>query len=154
MKKPSIGNQRGGKGKRRPLRRGALVEKAREVLLEWAGLSPETHPINLSRLANKLKVSRQALYDNGLDKEIDRYKKLQRKNFSDNQSAAERKSKDQQIADLKEQVISMQQKLDGWIEKWVTVEYNARMLGIDPDQIFASMPAPERGGPNRRTRRK
>lgn len=120
------------------------MKKAREVLLEWASLSPETHPINLARLANKLKVSRQALYDNDLDEEIDRYKKLQRKNFSDNQSTPDRKSKDQQIADLKEQVTGMQQRLDGWIEKWVTIEYNARMLGINPDEIFAPLPAPRR----------
>jgi hypothetical protein len=79
VKKKSVGKLRGGKGKRRPLRRGALVKKAREVLLEWASLSPETHPINLARLANKLKVSRQALYDNDLDEEIERYKRLQRK---------------------------------------------------------------------------
>lgn len=144
MKKTNVEKQRGGKGKRRPLRRGVLVKTAREVLLEWASLPPETHPINLTRLANKLKVSRQALYDNGLDEEIERYKKLQRKNFSDNQSKLDRKPKDQQIADLNERVIGMQQKLDGWIEKWVAVEYNARMLGIDPDQIFAVLPGPQR----------
>lgn len=92
------------------------MKKAREVLLEWASLSPETHPINLARLAHKLKVSRQALYDNGLDEEIDRYKKLQRKTSS-GQSAPDGNSKDQQIADLKEQVTSMQQRRDGWIEK-------------------------------------
>jgi len=154
MKKQTIGKQRGGKGKRRPLRSEALVKKAREVLLEWASLSPETHPINLTRLANKLKVSRQALYDNDLDEEIDRYKKLQHQNFSDTQSTPERKSKDQQIADLKEQVTRVQQKQDGWIEKWVTVEYNARMLGIDPDQIFAALPSPQRGGSGMRTRRR
>jgi hypothetical protein len=144
VKKQAIGKQRGGKGKRRPLRQRALVEKARAVLFEWASLSPETHPISLTRLANKLKVSRQALYDNDLDEEIETYKKLQRKNFSDNQLTPDRKSKDQQIADLNEQVIGMQQKLDGWIEKWVTVEYNARMLGIDPDQIFAPLPGSQR----------
>lgn len=144
MKKKSIGKPRGGKGKRRPLRRGALVKKAREVLLEWASLSSETHSINIARLANKLKVSRQALYDNDLDEEIGRYKKLQSKNFSDDQSTPDRKSKDQQIADLNEQLIGMQQKLDGWIEKWVAVEYNARMLGINPDEIFAPLPAVQR----------
>jgi hypothetical protein len=154
VKKLAVGKQRGGKGKRRPLRRGALVKKAREVLLEWASLSPETHPINLTRLANKLKVSRQALYDNDLDKEIDRYKKLQHKNFPEIQSTLERKSKDQQIAELKEQVMSMQLKLDGWIERWVAVEYNVRMLGIDPDQIFAVLPGPQRAGTRRHKRRK
>lgn len=58
------------------------MTKAREVLLEWSSLSPKTHPINLVRLANKLKVSRQALYDNDLDGELETYKTLQRKSFS------------------------------------------------------------------------
>jgi hypothetical protein len=144
VKTKSVEKQRGGKGKPRPLRGEALVQRAQEVLLGWSKLSPETHPINLARLANKLKVSRQALYDNDLDAEIERYKKLQRKNFSGNQSDPDRKSKDQQIADLNERVIGMQQKLDGWIERWVAVEYNARMLGINPEEIFARLPAPRR----------
>ncbi|HEV7744192.1 MAG TPA: hypothetical protein VGO56_04270 [Pyrinomonadaceae bacterium] len=130
------------------------MKKGRDVLLEWANLSPATHPINLTRLSNKLNVSRQALYGNDLNKEIDRYKKLQHKNFFVTQSTPERKSKDQQIADLNEQVTRMQEQLDGWIEKWVTVEYNARMLGIDPDQIFAVLSGPDRAGTGRHNGRK
>gem|GEM_PF-1450259 len=146
MKKKNVERQRGGKGKPRPLRRGGLVQKAHQILLRWTKLSPETHPINLARLAKELVVSRQALYDNGVDKEIDRYKAHQRKNFSRNRATPSRKSADQQIADLKQQVTSMQQQLDGWVERWAAVEYNARMLGIDPDEIFAPLPEPQRGG--------
>jgi hypothetical protein len=145
VKKKNVARQRGGKGKPRPLRREGLVQKAHDILLKWTKLSPETHPINLARLAQELVVSRQALYDNGLDKELGRYEKLQSKNFSRNQSTPNRKSSDQQIADLKEQVTDLQQKLDGWIERWAAVEYNARMLGIDPNEIFAPLPPPGRG---------
>jgi hypothetical protein len=154
VKKKNVGRQRGGKGKRRPLRRETLVQQAHEILLKWTKLSPETHPINLARLAKELVVSRQALYDNGMDKEIDRYRSLQRKNFSPDQSTPNRKSADQQIADLKEQVAGMQRQLDGWIERWAAVEYNARMLGVDPDEIFAPLPDPQRAGVVRRTRLK
>jgi hypothetical protein len=78
VKKEAIGKQRGGKGRATALRRVTIVTKAR-VLLEWAGLSPETHLINLVRLPTKRRVSSQAFYDNDLDEESDRYKKLQRK---------------------------------------------------------------------------
>lgn len=128
------------------------MQKAHDILLKWTKLSPETHPINLARLAKELVVSRQALYDNGVDKEIDRYKALQSKNFSRNQSTPNRKSTDQQNIDLRAQVTSMQQQLDGWIERWAGVEYNARMLGIDPDEIFAPLPEPQRGGSGRNSR--
>jgi hypothetical protein len=144
VKTKSVEKQRGGKGKPRPLRGEALVQRAQEVLIGWSKLSPETHPINLARLANKLKVSRQALYDNDLGEEIERYKTLQRKNFSGNHSTPERKTKDQQISDLNEQLIGMQQRQDAWIQKWVAVEYNARMLGLNPDEIFAPLPAVQR----------
>ncbi|MFS8087128.1 MAG: hypothetical protein ACMG6H_15955 [Acidobacteriota bacterium] len=132
------------------------MQKAHDILLKWTNLSPETHPINLARLAKELVVSRQALYDNGMDKEIDRYRALQLRNFSRDHAAPNRKSSDQQNADLKAQVIDMQQKLDGWIERWAAVEYNARMLGIDPDEIFAPLPELQRAATGRsvRTRRR
>lgn len=144
----------GGKGKRRPLRGSALVDKAREVLNEWAQLSPDTHPLTLARLSRKLRVSRQALYSHGMDRELDRYKSLQHKQSPGPTQLPNRKSAEQRIADLTNQLISLQQKLDGWIEKWVGVEYNARMLGIDPDQIFAPAPGPQRAGVGRSTRRR
>jgi hypothetical protein len=147
-------HRRGGKGKRRPLRGGALVTKAREILNEWAQLSPQTHPITLARLSRKLRVSRQALYSNGIPQELDKYKALQHRSFPTSPHAPNRKSADQQIKGLKEQITSMQQKLDGWIEKWVAVEYNARMLGIDPDQIFAQLPGPHRTSVRQYNRRK
>lgn len=136
---------RGGKGKPRPLRRNALVQKAHQVLLTWSNLSPKTHPISVSELSKELNVSRQALYDNKLDKEINRYKDAQRKSFSAKQSPLPQKPLDQRVAELQNEVKNLQQKLDSWIERWAAVEYNARILGIDPDEIFAPIPNPQRG---------
>jgi hypothetical protein len=137
--------KRGGKGNPRPLRGKLLVRKAREVLEDWATQSPETHPINISRLAKKLGVTRQPIYDNGLDTEIDEYKKLQLKNFSKNKEGQVYKSAEERIAEKDKELAELRSKLDGWIELWATVEYNARMHGIDADKIFAPMPPAERG---------
>jgi hypothetical protein len=145
---------RGGKGKPRLLRGQALVEAAHDVLLKWSNLSPKTHPINISALAKELKVSRQALYDNHVDKEIARYKENQHKKFSSIRSTPNHKTSDQRIVELETQVKDLQEKLDGWIERWAAVEYNARMMGLNPDEIFSPLPNPQRAGTPRRYRTK
>jgi len=116
------------------------------VLLAWSNLSPKIHPINISTLSKELNVSRQALYDNKLDKEISRYKDAQRKDFDIERSGPNQKSSEQRIADLEGENKDLRQKLDGWIERWAAIEYNVRMLGIDPNEIFAPLPSPQRSG--------
>jgi predicted DNA-binding protein YlxM (UPF0122 family) len=144
VKSKTVTHKKGGKGKRRPLRGQALIKKARETLKDWAKQPLETHPINISRLAKKLNVTRQAIYDNGLAEEIKECKKLQLKNFSQNEAGQSAKSAEARIADKDKKLADMQSKLDGWIELWATVEYNARMHGIDADKIFAPMALPDR----------
>ncbi|HLL14269.1 MAG TPA: hypothetical protein VK388_04255 [Pyrinomonadaceae bacterium] len=108
-------------------------------------LSPKTDPINISNLAKRLRVTRQAIYNNGLDKIIAEYVELQRTNFSTSvEAVALRRPLEERVANLEEQNADLYRKLDGWIERWVTVEYNAKMLGIDADQLFAPMPPLER----------
>lgn len=135
----------GGCGKRRPLRGATLVSAALTVLSRWATLSPETHPINISRLARELSVTRQAIYNNELEAPINEHRELQRKSFSVQKEAlALRRPLEERIACMEKELFDMRQKIDGWIERWAVVEYNARMLGLDADKIFAPMPPPDR----------
>lgn len=135
----------GGYGKRRPLRGATLVSAALTVLSRWAILSPEAYPINISRLARELGVTRQAIYSNELKAPIDEHREIQRKNFSvKKEGLALRRPLEERIACMEEELLDMRQKIDGWIERWATVEYNARMLGLDADRIFAPMPPPDR----------
>lgn len=135
----------GGCGRRRPLRGATLVGAALTVLSRWATLSPETHPINISRLARELSVTRQAIYSNELEAPINEHRDLQRRNFSVQKEAlALRRPLEERIACIEKELFDMRQKIDGWIERWAAVEYNARMLGLDADKIFASMPPPDR----------
>lgn len=137
--------RRGGRGKPRPLRGVKLVSAARAVLSRWVNLSPKTHPINISRLAKELGVTRQAIYDNELEEVVDEHKALQHKNFSvQKEAVALRKPLEERIASMEKEILDLRRKLDGWIERWVAVEYNARMLGLDADKIFAPMPPPDR----------
>ena len=122
-----------------------LVKAAKAELGRMVSLSPKTDPINVSSLAKRLVVTRQALYNNELDKVVAEYAELQRTNFSANvEAVVARRPLEERIANLEGQLVEFRRKIDGWIERWATVEYNAKMLGIDADQLFAPMPLPER----------
>ena len=139
------GHRRGGRGKRRPLRSETLVGAALQVLSRWVNLSPETHPINISRLAKELGVTRQAVYDNELKIAVDEHRELQHKNFSiQREAVALRRPLEDRIASMEEELLDLRQKIDGWVERWAAVEYNARLLGLDADKIFAPMQPPDR----------
>lgn len=143
--KEAAGSKHSGRGKRRPLRGQAIVQAAQTVLAQWSALPPDTHPINISTLAKMLGVTRQAIYNNGLSKSVAEHKAIQQQKFSPRAKAAVlRKTWEERIASLEQEVESLKRIRDGWIERWATVEYNARMLGIDADKIFATIPPPHR----------
>lgn len=108
-------------------------------------LSPKTDPINMLRLAKRLKVTRQALYNNDLAPVVAEYAELQRKNFSTAVAAASlRRPLEERIRELERENEELRRKLDGWIERWVTVEYNARLFGKTADKLFEPIPPPQR----------
>ena len=108
-------------------------------------LSPKTDRINLLRVAQRLKVTRQALYNNDLQAVVTEYAELQRKNFSTEVEAAVlRRPLEERIQALEKENEDLRRKLDGWIERWVTVEYNARLLGKDADKLFEPIQPPQR----------
>lgn len=131
---------------RRPaLRKEQLVKAAKLALSEMVNFSPETDPINVSTLARKIGVTRQAIYNNLLEETISEFAEMQRKNFSiKSEAAAIRRPLEERLESLKRENVELQKKLDGWIEKWASIEYNAKMHGWDADKLFAPMPEPQR----------
>jgi len=108
-------------------------------------LSPKTHPINVSTLSKRIGVTRQAIYNNALLDEIRKHSESQRKNCSEaSEITALRRPLEERLALLEQENNGLRNKLDGWIQRWVEVEYNAKMHGYDADLLFASMPLPLR----------
>jgi FtsZ-binding cell division protein ZapB len=108
-------------------------------------LSSQTDPINISTVAKRVGVTRQSLYNNDLADVVAEFAALQRKNFSETMAAASRRRPlEDRIEALTQENEELKRKLDGWIERWVAIEYNARMLGIDSDALFAALPKPQR----------
>lgn len=129
----------------RPLRKDTLVKAAQVTLAEMVNFSPKTDPINISTLAIRMGVTRQAIYNNHLAETIAEHAELQRKNFSvQTEAAAMRRPLEDRVITLQKEKEELQKKLDGWIEKWVSVEYNAKLNGWDADLLFAPMPEPQR----------
>ena len=127
---------------RRPaLRKKQLVKTAKLALSEMVNLSPETDLINVSTLARRIGVTRQAIYNNSLEEASTGFEEMQRKNFSiKSEEAAIRRPLEDRLESLKKENAELQKKLDGWIEKWATIEYNAKMHGWDANKLFAQMP--------------
>jgi hypothetical protein len=141
--KPELKDRAGHRA--RPLRGEKLVKAAHAELARMVKLSPKTDRINLLRLARRLKVTRQALYNNSLQGVVLEYAELQRKNFSaEVEAAVRRRPLEERIQALEKENEELRRKLDGWIERWVTVEYNARLLGKDADKLFEPIQPPQR----------
>lgn len=143
--------------KPRPLRGRALVSAAIKVLEGWVCLSPATHPINILKLSQELGVTRQALYNNGIKAIISKYKSSQLTNFSVVQEAiTQRQSLKKRIATQDEEILKLRRAIDSWIEKWAIVEYNAKLRGINFDELLMPLSLPSRtavGGGKLRKRR-
>lgn len=147
MKKPNPKTERSNRMRyrARPLRGETLINAARAELARMVRLSPKTDPINLLRLAQRLKVTRQALYNNDLQSVVAEYAEVQRRNFSaDVEAAVLRHPLEERIQTLEKENENLRRKLDGWIERWVTVEYNARLFGKDADKLFEPIHPPQR----------
>ncbi|MET0462599.1 MAG: hypothetical protein ABW007_05580 [Chitinophagaceae bacterium] len=133
------------RGKKRPLRGDALVRAVKAELGRRVNLSPTDAPINVTRIAKALGISRQAIYDKELDEAIEDHDKLQRTNLKLNVEAAVlRRPLEERIAALEAEKQELLQKLDGWIERWAAVEYNSKLYGYDADKLFAPIPPPLR----------
>ncbi len=137
--------KRRGRPRGKLLRGEKLVKAAHTVLSRMVTLSPKTDPINIAQLAARLQVTRQAIYDNGLKEVVAEHAELQRKNFATEVEAViSRRPLEERIAALEKENGELRQKLDGWIERWASVEYNAKMHGLNADQLFAPIPPPQR----------
>jgi hypothetical protein len=49
-----------------------------------------------------------------------------------------------QLSALRIEISQLKAERDGWLERWVQVEVNARRYGIDPDLLFETIPKPQR----------
>jgi hypothetical protein len=70
--KPNGKKKRRGRPRGKLLRGERLVKAARMALAHMGTLSPKTDPINIARLAARLQVTRQAIYDNNLKEVVAR----------------------------------------------------------------------------------
>lgn len=131
--------------KKRQLRGAKLLMVIKAELGRMVHLSPKTDPISVSAIAKRLKVSRQTIYSNGLKPTVDEHTELQKTNHnSELEIMAKRRPLEDRVKALEQENTILKEKLDNYLERWVAVEYNARMLGIDADELFVPPPKPFR----------
>lgn len=131
--------------KKAQIRGEKLVLVIKGELGRMVGLSPKECPITISSVAKRLKISRQTLYSHDLKKVVEEFASIQRENFDEvDEASIKRRSLEERLKALEQENNVLSEKLDSYIERWVAIEYNSRMLGIDPDELFVSAPKPLR----------
>ncbi len=96
-------------------------------------------------LAARIGVSRQALASKtAVVEAYHRAKKEIATLENSSPQAIVRRTLDQRVADLEMQLNERNRQLNAWIEKWVTVEYNCRRYGFEPDKILEPLAKPNR----------
>lgn len=134
-----------GSVKKKRLRGEKLIAAVKAELGRMANLSPNEVRINIATVAARVGISRQTLYSNNLKGLVSEFAELQSNNFSNALEAAScRHSLMERIAVLEEENSDLRRNLDSYLEKWLSVEYNCRMLGVDADQLFNAQQKPSR----------
>jgi len=141
------------KGKWKAALRGKRLFNA--ALREIADFGSWTHGDKLtwSNLAARLGVSRQALESRPIgEKEVlrDAFWKqkeaLQKTEYGTDTEKVVRRTFEERLEASRAEIQRLNKQLDSWVEKWVTVEYNCRSIGLDAEKILTPLLKPNRAG--------
>ena len=131
--------------KKRQLRGEKLILAIKAELGRMVGLSLKECPITVSSVAKRLKISRQTLYSHDLKSVVDEFASIQRENFDHfDEVRIRRRPLEERLKELEQENSLLGERLDSYIERWVAIEYNSSLLGVDPDELFTPAPKPMR----------
>jgi transposase-like protein len=107
------------------------------MLKRLAVLAPSTDPINVKRLAEKLGVTRQALYNNGIEKLVVQFRDLQQRTHSvEVEASSVRKPLEETIRTLREENAELRRKLDTLVQWWTHWALSALNGGVRLDMML------------------
>lgn len=115
-----------------------------EDLSLWTGANA---PLTWANLAKRLEVSRQAIERKPEITAAYHAAKANLAKFGEDHAKPEnvvRRSFDERIRAMNAEQTLLRRQLDGWLEKWMTIEYNARTSGVNMDRLLAPVPKPDR----------
>ena len=131
--------------KRKQLRGQKLIHAIKAELGRMVNLSPRIAPISVSALAQRLEISRQTIYSNDLHVMIYEFAELQKTQVGEqNEVAQKRRWLEARIDALEKENDELKMRLESYLERWAAVEHNARMFGVDADDLFLTPSKPLR----------
>ena len=135
------------KPKKRPLRGQALVDAALRHLSDVASWAAPNEPLTWDALAKRVGVSRQAVATKSVITAAFSEAKEKIRGFSADYFSPEkvhRRDVDERIQEMEKTIKDLTRERDGWIERWVQVEANARANSLNADLLFQPVPKPDR----------
>ena len=121
---------------------------------------PSDFPIDVRKIARRVRCSPTTIYKYGLEDEISAAQKRQANNNPEARRASKRQKDKNAIRAVRLELENLSKINKGLVARLALVEYNAARLGIDPEDLYRAMPKPirttsragtRRGGQARRT---
>ncbi len=134
------------------------VRKAvQHYLLTAETLSPQEAPLNVVAVSKRLGFNRKTLVRYGLDSIIRDASDRQARNGKLSPREIERRSYADMVRDRDNEIAAMRRRCEELIGRICLAEGNAQRLGLDPEQLWEPLRAPDRSVPhsyrtNRRSR--
>jgi len=124
--------------------REIVRQKVRDYLAIAEAHSADEHPLDVRSVASRLNISPTTIYKYQLNREINAAEKRRREKAKLTGKLIERQAFADRIGDLSEEVEKEREKNKKLVARIAIIEVNAARLGIDPEELYKTIPKPIR----------
>lgn len=137
--------------------RRSIEERVRKEVEDYLRqaevISPAEAPLNTLAVATHLKANRKTLKKYRLDVEIAAAAERRARNGVLSPAQSVRRTNTEQLRIRDEEIAGMRKRCEALVGQICIAEGNAKRLGIDPKELWISLPLPDRSVPKATVRR-
>lgn len=138
--------------------RSSKEEEVRKKVLAYLKTAevsdPADFPIDVRNISRSVRCSPTTIYKYGLEDAISASRKRQSDNNPEARRASKRQKNKDAIRAARSEIEEHSKINKGLVARLALVEYNAARLGIDPEDLYRSMPKPLRSASRAGMKRK
>lgn len=124
--------------------REIVRQKVRDDLAIAEAHSADEYPLDVRSVASRLEISPTTIYKYQLNREINAAEKRRREKVRLTGKMIERQAFADRLGDLSEEVEKEREKNKKLVAQIAMIEVNAARLGIDPEELYKTIPKPIR----------
>lgn len=124
--------------------RESLTTKVKEYIANAEACSAENQSLDVKSVAEALKVSRTTLYKYNLNVLINDAQKQQHQRAKLSGKMLDRQAYSEKIRELAQELERERERNKGLVAQIILMEANAARLGFDPEEMYKTLPKPDR----------